>query len=342
MPAKLIIWIAAVATALAAAPAHAVTITRDSTKLDGNIVMAPAAERIETTRSGGGSRIGPGSVVTRSVMLTNGSHRSITFDLDVAQVVGSDAEHVAEVRHGVRSGVTGWVELEVPSVTLAPGRTASVRVTINVPAAVRPGSKTFAVSATQRPTDYDARAGGVVPRFRHVSIFDLEIPGDAPVSGRLTSVRLTSIEQRLEARRSGTTLPPHRRWYVTDGWFDGSSMTIDLAYENTGERLLRPDGTIDVHDVLGRRIERYHVGPLTAYPDGQAAASIDLSGMPSLGIFRASVRISDETGTAHVVLPRFLLIPRWLLVAMVCFTVLLTALLAQRCFGRRYRPARAD
>src|SRR4051794_25044143 len=103
VPAAATLLLAAwVAATLLASPAAAFKVEdRGTAGLDGKVVMSPAAERVETVRPDGGEQIGPGSVVKRNVIIHNRSKDPIDFDLDVAQVVGSTADLIVEVRHGV-------------------------------------------------------------------------------------------------------------------------------------------------------------------------------------------------------------------------------------------------
>jgi hypothetical protein len=318
-----------------AAPAFQVK-DQGTAGLDGKVVMSPAAERIETIRPDGGEQVGPGSVVERAIIIHNRTQDTIEFDMDVAQVVGSNAELVVEVRHGVREGAAAWVELERSSFALRPGQQGTMLLTIRVPDQVTPGSKPFAVTATQRTQQVQTQGAGIAPQFKQVAIFILELPGDAPVKGGLVGAAITSSQKSIDAARRGVQPPKNSRLYVSPNWTDTHRLNLSATYENEGERLLRPSGRVVVRDLFGRQAGSFEIPNFTVYPEGEAAQSIELKGLPSLGLFQARVELkSEEAGTQNTTLPRFALVPRWLLVALGAFTVYWAWKLARWQLGRR-------
>lgn len=314
---------AVVALATFVGSSDAVQIKQRGTEnLDGKVVMSPAAERVETLKSTGGDRIAPGDTVQRSIILFNRTDAPIDFDLDVAQVVGSDDELVVEVRHGVREGAAGWVELEVPTLQLKPGEQGTVGVKITIPDGIKPGSKPFAVTATQRPAQTETPAVGVAPMFKQVAIFVMELPGDAPVDGKLTAAAISSAQKNIEAAQDGTDPPRNARFYVSPKWTDTHRLTLSTQYQNDGERLLTPSGKVVVKDLFGRTAGTYDIPQFTVYPEGQSAGTVELKGLPSLGIYTASVVLeSEDAGRQTTTLPRFVFIPKWLIAALAAFTV---------------------
>ncbi len=304
--------------------------------LDGKVVMSPAAERIETVDPGGGDQIGPGDTIIRPVIIHNRTEDTVDFDMDVAQVVGSSAELVVEVRHGVREGAAAWVELEKSSFSLKPGQQGTMLVTIRIPKTIKPGSKPFAVTATQRTTQVQTEGAGIAPQFKQVAIFILEIPGDAPVEGTLTKATITSAQKSIDSARKGKQPPTNSRLYVSPNWTDSHRLTLSAEYENTGERLLKPKGEIVVKDIFGRVAQKYAIEEFTVYPEGEAAKTVELKDLPSLGLFTATVELeSEQTGKQNTTLPRFILMPKWFLFAAIAFVLYWLFRLAKWQVGRR-------
>lgn len=310
-----IVLLLALALGAGSAPAFQVK-DQGTAGLDGKVVMSPAAERIETVSADGGEQVGPGSVIKRPIIIHNRTKDTVTFDMDVAQVVGSDAELVVEVRHGVREGAAAWVELEKSSFSLKPGQQGTMIATIRVPKEVKPGSKPFAVTATQRTEQVQTEGAGIAPQFKQVAIFIVELPGDAPVQGKLTDASVTSAQKGIESARNGDPAPKNPRMYVGPGMAGKHKLTLSAEYENTGERLLKPSGRVVVTDIFGREAGTYEIADFTVYPEGEAAQSVELKGLPSLGIFQAKVELeSEEAGKQTTTLPRFVLVPKWFLLA---------------------------
>lgn len=334
---RLLLVLAAAVVAFPASAGAVEIIQRGTGSLDGRIVMSPAAERVETVRPDGGEPIGPGSTVRRSVILQNRTSERVSFTLDVAQVVGSTAELVVEVRHGVREGAAAWVRLERSRLTLDPGEQGTVGVTIRIPRSIRPGSKPFAVTATQRSTEEAPQGAGIAPEFRQVGIFILELPGDAPVEGRFVKATITSVQKSREAGGAGERAPTNERLYVSPGWTDTHDLRLQTEFENRGERLLNPAGRVIVRDVFGRVVQRSRIDEFTVYPGGSSAGTVQLDGLPSLGIFRVRVEIESEAGGRQsVTLPRFVFLPKWFLAALLLIALYLTwSLVAWRMRRRR-------
>jgi hypothetical protein len=306
-----------------AAPAAAIKVEdRGTGGLDGNVVMSPAAERVETVLPDGGDRIGPGSVVHRDVIIHNRTKAPVTFDLDVSEVVGSTAELIVEIKHGSHGGAAAWVTLSDTTFTLKPGQQGTVGVTIKIPANVKPGSKPFAVTATQRAAQVQSSGAGIAPQFKQSGIFIMELPGDAPVKGSFTKATITSAQKSIAAAKDGGRAPVNARWYVSPHWADTHDLTLSTEYKNTGERLLTPSGKITVKDIFGRVAGRYDIDQFTVYPGGSAAKATELKGLPSLGIFTASVKVQSEAGgTQSTTLPRFVVVPKWFLLALAAFVL---------------------
>lgn len=311
--------------ALAAGPSSSPAFQvedRGTAGLDGKVVMSPAAERIETVDPDGGQQIGPGDTIVRPVIIHNRTKETVEFDMDVAQVVGSTADLVVEVRHGVREGAAAWVTLEKSSFKLKPGQQGTMLVTVKIPKSVKPGSKPFAVTATQRTKQVQTQGAGIAPQFKQVAIFILELPGDAPVKGTLTKASITSAQKGIAAARKGDKPPVNARYYVSPHMTDKHKLTLSTEYKNTGERLLKPHGRVIVKDIFGREAGTYDIPEFAVYPEGEAAQTIELKGLPSLGIFQAKVELESEpTGKQTTTLPRFALIPKWFLLAAGAFLI---------------------
>lgn len=284
-------------------------VDQPDAELDGQVLLSPAAELVQTVVPTGPERIGPGQTIRRSVTLENRTEAPVDFTLDVAQVVGSSAELIVEVRHGVREGAAAWVQLERANLELAPGQRGTVNVVIRIPKAVQPGSKPFAVTATQQASGGPTGGAGIAPQFRQVAIFIMELPGDAPVEGSIEEASFTSATQSVEATRDGGIPPLNPRLLL-----GSHELTAALRYENSGERLLRPTARVIVSDLFGRRVGTYELDDFTVYPGGENAGEVRLRDLPSLGVFRTQVVVTGEAGRQTQTLPRVFIAPWWFVV----------------------------
>jgi hypothetical protein len=276
-----------------------------TTSLDGKILLSPAATRITTVDDQGGGQVGPGTTARRTVIIQNRSANTVDFDLDVAEVVGSTAEEVVEVRAGSRGGAAAWVTLERQSVRLKSGQTGFIDLKVAVPKAVKPGSKPFAVTVTQRsaPTDQPAGGAGVQPIFRQVAIFIVELPGARPKGGRISRAELVAVSDRNREEDRFLPIYPGKQ-----------RMRAVIEYRNDGEVLLSPKGHLVVRNIWGSVVRRYKIEGLTAYPQGSNAKDIDLTKLPSFGFFRAKVELDGEMGPQKKEMGTFIILPWWMLI----------------------------
>ncbi|MCW2955154.1 MAG: hypothetical protein JWO69_23 [Thermoleophilia bacterium] len=280
--------------------------------------MSPANERIITVDpAGGGLAIGPGSTVRRAVSIQNRSTHAKEFVLEVAQVVPGGAGVVAETRRGIREGAAAWVTLDRSRFVLQPDQRGTAMATVRIPRLIKPGSKPFAVVATQHDvtgpaSPQETSPTGVTPTFAQTAIFVLEIPGDAPVRGSIERADVTSAQKRLAAAgdQDGAT-PKNSRVYVGPGLTGTHRLTATIAYRNDGERLITARGKVVVRDLFGRTVGRYPISEFRSYPGGSASAIVELRGLPSLGWFRTSVELDTDAGNISRRLSGFALLPKW-------------------------------
>ncbi|MBC7460548.1 MAG: hypothetical protein H7287_04235, partial [Thermoleophilia bacterium] len=314
-PALVVAATVALLAALVLEPSGALSfsITKQNVGLDNKFVMSPAAERIVSVNPESGDLIGPGMTIKRQVIITNRTKATTSFTLSVAQVVGSRDGSIAEVRHGVIQGAAAWATIERPAFTLRSGEQAIDTVTIKIPEKVTPGSKSFAVIATLSGASTEVQGAGVATQFEQDAIYTVELPGDAPVKGTLTKAEITSAQKGVEAAAHGARSPVNSRFYVGPGIAGKHRLTLTTEYVNDGERLLRPSGRVTIKDVFGRLAGRYQIAPFTVYPDGAADGQVELRGLPSLGLFTATVELTTDVGSQRTQLQRFVLVPKWLL-----------------------------
>jgi hypothetical protein len=304
------VLLAGVLLALGATAASAFFVKENpNASLDGKTVLSPAAERISTLKPDGGDLIGPGSTVKRTLLLQNRTDKPVEFDLAVSQVVGADAEDIVEVRHNVHEGAAAWVTLERNSVKLKSGATAGIQVTIAIPKAVKPGSKPFAVSATQRSAPTQTKGAGVTPIFRQIAIYVIDLPGDAPVNGNFTKGNLISSNdsQRSAEGKGDRWLP----LYTSTGK-DKDKLSAVVEYKNTGERLLNPTVRIEVSDIFGRSVKKYTSDQkFTVYPEGSNAATINLTKLPTWGVLRVKATVESDAGKDTKTIGTAIMLPWW-------------------------------
>jgi len=136
-----------------------------------------------------------------------------------------------------RSAVGSWIVLGAKRLTLSPGESRIVPFTVTVPAGVVPGQHVGGIvaenllpSATPLPTPAGGGGGTLIVKFRTLDIVAVEV--DVP--GHL----------KAGVKISG----------VTAGGTQGHQ-TLQIGMSNSGNVIVKPQGTMDVADADGRRVQ---------------------------------------------------------------------------------------
>jgi len=296
--------------------------------LDGAVLVSPGAERITTRLPDTGGPVGPGVTAQRALLVQNRSKGTITFDLAIAQVVGSpNPDDQVQIRDGIHEGAAAWVTLDGSTATLKPGDMATVQLYIKIPKSVKPGSKSFAVTVTQRTSSGAAAGAQVTPIYRQVAIFIVDLPGNAPVKGHITT---TTLYARGSSNTAAGSTQGSSHLYLGSHKFAAT-----VSYINKGERLLTPQGHIEITDLFGRVVEHYSVPRFTAYPDGAAATTIALKNLPSLGVLHAKLVLESDAGQQTRSLGTIVVAPWWAVAVLAILLLMLIAAVVRYALDRR-------
>ncbi|MBC7645342.1 MAG: hypothetical protein H7123_09450, partial [Thermoleophilia bacterium] len=167
----------------------------------------------------------------------------------------------------------------------------------------------------------------VTPIYRQVAIFIVDLPGNAPVKGHITT---TALHARDSNEGASSTGKGTRHLYLGSHKFDAS-----VAYVNKGERLLTPQGHIEVTDMFNRVVARYTVPRFTAYPEGAAATTVELKKLPSFGVLHVSLMLESDAGKQKRSLGTIVVAPWWALVVLGILLLVLVVALVRYVLDRR-------
>jgi hypothetical protein len=271
-------------TAAFTASAPAVTIEHEDVEPNGQVVMSPAAERIETTEADGGPAIAPGDTVHRSIILRNQTTDTTTSTLSVAGVTGSsNPALVVDIDHETPTGAANWATVEVPRIVLRPGDVGTVDVEIKIPKDAAPGSHPFGIAA-----QHDLKSAEV---YRQVAIFIVEVPGDVKRAVRFGDLRTTAYEDDDHQPTS------HPAPVVVVDHSD--QLKLELEVQNEGGRLEKLQGALELRRLFGGDVERASDTTFSAYPGGSALLSFDqaIDLEPGTYVLRATVEGADGVKT---------------------------------------------
>ncbi len=136
--------------------------------------------------------LGAGRTYTNSVRVRNLGNRAGTALLyAVDATTGQTSGAVYLDRTKPRAGVGSWVTLGKRSVTLGPGQSTIVPVTVHVPSKARPGDHLGGIVAENEALTAASGKGALQIRIRHLTIAAIlvQIPGRAETSMQVSGVK---------------------------------------------------------------------------------------------------------------------------------------------------------
>jgi hypothetical protein len=134
----------------------------------------------------------PGTTFVNSLRIRNTGTQSGTALLyAVDATTGQTSGAVYLGRRMPRRGVGAWITLGAGSVTLGPGQSRIVPVTVHVPAGARPGDHLGGIVAENAALTQATGHGALQIKVRHLTITAVlvQVPGDAATSFDVTGVR---------------------------------------------------------------------------------------------------------------------------------------------------------
>jgi hypothetical protein len=213
---------------------------------------------------------GGGSAVQGKVRVVNAGHATGTVNLLAADAATGRTTGVVYGTHAVKDLGT-WLRLDRSSLTLAPGASAVVGFTVQVPAGVTPGDHLGGIVAEPAQAAQAAKASSAKHSF-HVNVVEQSIVAVQVVApGAATSaLKLTSIHA---------------------GGNPGFQ-TLLVGIANPGQRLVHGSGVVKVLDASGATLRRQSFNVDTFVPGTQVEDPIVVRGkiLPA-GHYQASVII---------------------------------------------------
>lgn len=172
----------------------------------------------------------PGQTYTNSVRIRNlGKQTGTALLYAVDATTGQTSGAVYLDRAKPRRGVGAWVTLGARSVTLAPGQSKVVPVTVHVPVGARPGDHLGGIVAENVALTEASGKGALQIKIRHLTIAAVlaQVPGQAKAQMQASGVRAGG---------------EHGYQYVY------------VHLKNTGAFATKPTGTLRISDAAGKNV----------------------------------------------------------------------------------------
>jgi P pilus assembly chaperone PapD len=202
----------------------------------------PAAAPAATAPTGDGISLAPARF---ELEMTPGSETTVVVNLDyhtsranaqpyrlVASLNDWDINARGELgfyRAGtLANSASPWIIYSPAEVTVQPGQTHSIRVTVSVPKDAAPGDHLASLIVEQRPDTIklNQNTRQMVMRFRMAAMFYIKVP-QATRRGTLTNLQAT---------------------------FEGEKIVVTPTLKNEGNSVVRPITSLKVTDVSGRTV----------------------------------------------------------------------------------------
>ena len=215
---------------------------------------------------------GPGSNTTQAITVANaGSEpvrvRSIATDWDLSRDGAPQFEGVAE---GGPYSATSWIRVAPPEQVIDPGKEATVRFSLSVPAAIEPGGYRTGVlfefgSATANPV---ARGRQVMFKSRIATLIYVSV-GQPTMSAELTDLTVRTV---------------------------GKQTQVVATVKNSSRRYVRTRGNLILLDASGRNVRELPVPDVPLLPESEREVAItvidpDRPAAIEPGDYRVEVRV---------------------------------------------------
>ena len=215
--------------------------------------------------------LAPGATQTGAIIVSNTGTRSGTVKLYPADATTGRTTGTVYITDRPPSGTGTWLQLATTSLTLAPGRSARVPFTVNVPAEAKPGQWVAGIVAEAAQTAQQTSSTnktGVRIRIRNLTIVAVQtnVPGAAIVSFTVGS--------------------------VSTGGQHGFQQLI-VRFTNGGNQLRKPRGSATILDSKNRVVETLTYAMDTFLPQTSIEYPLLLSKALPPGDYTARIRLTS-------------------------------------------------
>lgn len=213
------------------------------TEVKGDVVLGPT--KVEFF-------LNPGEKATKELMITNRTGETITFTLGVEDFTGSRNVNESVVFLGDAEGpysLKDWLKPEVSEFTLKHGQRIHLPVEISIPLDADPGGHYGVVFAVIKSPFSEGEGG------------EKAVQGQISIVSRAGSLFFIRVNGETEEEGLLTDLKTSKKFY------EKGPIPFQVFFENNGSVHLTPYGTIEIKNILGKKVDEIELDPWFVMPD---------------------------------------------------------------------------
>ena len=174
--------------------------------------------------------VNPGDRFSTSITVTNANAAAREFTVSVADIsnLTSNGQPVFSASSVPEYGLSEWVSISKPVITVPANGSVVVPFTVNVPSYAVPGGHYAAIFVTLGAKRPNLTGTGI--GYQVGSLLDFRIAGDAKETAEI------------------------REFSTDKGLYQSPSVTFKATIADTGNVLLRPRGPIDITNMFGQKV----------------------------------------------------------------------------------------
>jgi len=266
----------------------------------------------------------PGQSAIKSLTVTNRYGKDMVFSIEIEDFTGSRVPGENIKLLGNEKGpysLKDFLHPEMNSFVLRHGQKITLPVSISVPADAQPGGLYGSVIVT------------AVPVVKGEDGKDQVVSGNVAVVTRLASLYFVRVSGPV--KEDGSL----KEFLVSNKVSFKPDLKFSAKFENNGNVYLNPYGVVEIHNLIGDKIDEIKLDPYFVMPDSMRIKDLSLKRSFMFGMYTAKIflnrgygNVVDEQSVSFWVLP-------WLqtaLFVLVVFLALLSVRILKKWFNKNF------
>lgn len=273
--------------------------------------------------------VDPGTSAIRRLAVTNRTERTVTFTIDIEDIVGSDDPSSQVKLLGDERGPYSLRDFLYPAVrefTLRTGERITIPITVAVPEDIEPRGYYGAIIVSAKDQETEGTNS-------------VEVGGVTKLVTRVGSLFLVRVNGEVTEESSLEVFKPTGPWTPL---YTKHPSAFEIGVKNTGNVHLVHYGAITIKNILGKEVQQLPVNAFFTLPDAMRYREIQWPDSFAFGRYTAELTLykgfDDPETNAHVQKVAFWVIP-WNIV-IPTILVLVVIVLLVRFFKKNFKIER--